>query len=77
MSKVAKNTLQIIQNKIIRFILNERKSVGPDGVSDWVLKECKQQLAGKLSDLIKMYIKIMDTRKKKEKENYKQKKNRI
>ena len=32
--------------------LDTRKSGGPDGVSGWVLKECKQQMADKLCNLI-------------------------
>ena len=36
--------------------LDVRKSGGPDGVSGWVLKECKQQLAGKLSNLINVSL---------------------
>ncbi len=32
--------------------LNARKAAGSDSVSSWVMKECSQQVAGKLSDLI-------------------------
>lgn len=32
--------------------LDVRKSAGLDGISNWVIKECNQQTAGKLSNLI-------------------------
>ncbi len=36
--------------------LDVRKSGRPDGISYWVLKECKQQLADKLGNLINISL---------------------
>ncbi len=36
--------------------LDVRKSAGPDGVTNWVIKECSQQIAGKLCNLINVSL---------------------
>ena len=36
--------------------LNVNKAPGPDGVSNWILKECKEQLVDKIYDLLSMSL---------------------
>ena len=33
--------------------LNVRKAHGPDNISNWILKECKEELPDKIHDIIK------------------------
>ena len=33
-----------------------RKSAGPDGVSNWILRECSEQLADKIHSIIRMSL---------------------
>ena len=37
--------------------LDERKAIGPDGVSGYILKECKQEMAEPIHDIIEYSIK--------------------
>ncbi len=43
-------TLSDVVNEVVN--LHVRKSQGPNGVSNWVLKECSKQLAGKIHKII-------------------------
>ena len=38
--------------------LNERKAIGPDGVSGYILKECRQEMAEPIHDIIECSIEI-------------------
>ncbi len=37
--------------------MDVRKAMGPDGVSGWVLKECREQLADPVWELVNSCIK--------------------
>ena len=37
--------------------LDERKVIGPDGVSGYILKECRQEMAGPIHNIIECSIK--------------------
>ena len=41
-----KKVKQLIENQDVR------KAPGPDGMSNWIMKECSNQLAGKLHNII-------------------------
>ena len=38
--------------------LDERKVIGPDGVSGYILKECRPEMAESIHDIIECSIKI-------------------
>ena len=38
--------------------LDERKAIGPYGVSGYILKECRQEMAEPIHDIIECSIKI-------------------
>ena len=37
--------------------LDERKAIGPDGVSGYILKECRQEMAEPIHDIGECFIK--------------------
>ena len=37
--------------------LDERKTIGPDRVSGYILKECRQDMAEPIDDIIEYFIK--------------------
>ena len=37
--------------------LDERKAIGPDGVSGYILEKCRQEMAEPIHDIIECYIK--------------------
>ena len=47
------NNIVTNEQKILRMLesLDVRKADGPDGVSNWILKECRHQLVDKLHDM--------------------------
>ena len=36
--------------------LDERKAIGPDGVSEYILKECRQEMTEPIHDIIIMSV---------------------
>ena len=38
--------------------LDEKKAIGPDGVSEYILKECRQKMTEPIHDIIECSIKI-------------------
>ena len=43
--------------------MDERKAIGPDGISGYILKECRQEMAELTHDIIKCSLKIGKVRK--------------
>ena len=37
--------------------MDEQKAIGPDGVSGYILKECRQEMAEPIHDIIECFIK--------------------
>ena len=48
--------------------LDERKAIGPDGVSGYILKECRQKMVEPIHDTIECSIKKQEKSPKNEKE---------
>ena len=48
------DTIDVLEDEVCEMLekLDVRKAQGPDGVSNWVLRECKAQLANKICGLI-------------------------
>ncbi len=59
-SKMNTKMEEVIVNKdeILKIMeeLEERKAIGPDGVSGFILKECRNQLVGPIYDIIKCSV---------------------
>ena len=43
--------------------LDERKTIGPDGISGYILKECKQEMAESIHDIIECSFKTREVPK--------------
>ena len=51
---ISMNTVSVTTEEILKMLkeLDVNKSMGPDGVSNWILKECSEQLAGKIHSVV-------------------------
>ena len=50
--KISKKEIEEMMKK-----LDERKVIGPDGVSGYILRKCKQEMAESIHDIIECSIK--------------------
>ena len=50
--KISKKEIEEMMKEV-----DERKAIGPDGVSGYILKECRQQMAEPIHDIIECSIK--------------------
>ena len=39
--------------------LEERKAIGPDGISGYILKECRQEMAESINDIIECILPVL------------------
>ena len=53
------NEVEVSKEEIMKLMenLDVNKAPGPDGISTWILKECKEQLADKIYSLVKTSLK--------------------